>query len=136
MSNVRKIAGLYLIFSIVFGLQTWAGAKTGSFQVIDPGELKILADVDMRNFLLVDARNPEEYWKAYIPGAVNIPQKKMDKFLRLLPTDKTTRIIYYCNGVKCGKSPKTAQRTMKLGYKNINQAIFADWKQGDLLRQG
>jgi rhodanese-related sulfurtransferase len=37
------------------------------------------------HFLLGDPRNPEEYREAYIPGALNIHQERMDDFLGLLP---------------------------------------------------
>lgn len=36
-------------------------------QVILHAVLKALTDVDQRNFLLVDSRNPEEYREAHIP---------------------------------------------------------------------
>ncbi|KPJ98586.1 MAG: sulfurtransferase [Desulfobacterales bacterium SG8_35] len=119
MSTLRKAAGLFLLFIVVLGLQTAAGAQAEAYQVIGHTELKALVDADMRNFLLVDARNPEEYREAHIPGAVNIPQKKMDNLLGLLPADKRVRIIYYCNGVKCGKSKKAAIKSMEMGYTNV-----------------
>jgi rhodanese-related sulfurtransferase len=36
-----------------------------------------------------------------------------------LPSDKGDRIIFYCNGVKCGKSKEAAQRAIALGYENV-----------------
>jgi rhodanese-related sulfurtransferase len=38
-----------------------------------------------QHFLLVGSRNPEEYREAHIPGALNIPQKRMDDFWGLVP---------------------------------------------------
>lgn len=115
----QKIAGLFLLLILVIGLQETGFAATETYQVIKHTELKILVDAEIRNFLLIDSRNPEEYQEAHISGAINIPEKAMDKFLGLLPTDKNTRIIFYCNGVKCGKSKKAAAKTLELGYSNV-----------------
>lgn len=119
MRNVQKAAGLILLCIVVLGLQTVAAAETEQFQVMGHAELKALVDADMRNFLLIDSRNPEEYREAHIPGSINIPEKKMDNFLGLLPMAKTTRIIFYCNGVKCGKSRKAALKSVELGYTDV-----------------
>jgi len=119
MRNVQKAAGLILFCIVVLGLQTVAAAETEQFQVMGHAELKALVDADMRNFLLIDSRNPEEYREAHIPGAINIPEKKMDNFMGLLPMAKTTRIIFYCNGVKCGKSRKAALKSVELGYTDV-----------------
>jgi len=89
------------------------------YLTVSPEELKALVDSDMRTFLLVDARNPEEYREAHIPGAINIPAKKFDHFSNLLPADKGALLIFYCNGVKCGKSKKAASKAMDLGYTNV-----------------
>lgn len=89
------------------------------YKVMDHAELKGIVDADSRVFMLVDARNPEEYREAHIPGAVNIPQKNFEDFLGLLPSDKSMMLVIYCNGVKCGKSKKAAKRAMELGYTNV-----------------
>lgn len=89
------------------------------YKLINHTELKTLVDADNRIFMLVDARNPEEYREAHIPGAVNIPQKKFKDFLGLFPSDKEMMIVFYCNGVKCGKSKKAAKQAMELGYTDV-----------------
>lgn len=119
MHDIPKITGLFLLLVIVFGFQVQAVAKDEVYKVIGHAELKAKTDADLRNFLLVDSRNPEEFREAHISGAVNIPQKKMDGLLGLLPVDKNTQIIFYCNGVKCGKSKKAAKKAIQLGYTNI-----------------
>jgi len=43
-------------------------------QVILHAVLKALTDVDQRNFLLVDSRNPEEYREPISPGRKSAPE--------------------------------------------------------------
>jgi len=94
------------------------------YKTIGHAELKGLVDADERLFVLIDARNPVEYREAHIPGAINIPESKFDNYLNLLPADKNALIIFYCNGVKCGKSRKSADKAIKLGYVNIQ--VYAE----------
>lgn len=91
----------------------------GEYKGIGHGELKRLIDQDLREFVLVDARNPEEYKEAHIPGAINIPEKNFSRFTGILPANKNSMLIFYCNGVKCGKSKKLAKKAMELGYTKV-----------------
>ena len=52
-----------------------------------------------KGVMIIDARPKRaKYDKGYIPTAVSIPYKKFDKFKHLLPKDKNTPIIFYCQG--------------------------------------
>jgi len=115
---------LYSILLMTFLLTFATASLAGDYKVIGHAELKQLVDSDSHTFLLVDARNPEEYRESHIPGAINIPEKKFQNFIGLLPSDKNMNLIFYCNGIKCGKSKKAANQAEKLGYTNIH--IFAE----------
>jgi rhodanese-related sulfurtransferase len=99
-------------------------ALAADYGVIDHVEMKGLIDADVHNFMLVDVRNPEEYRESHIPGAINIPQRIFEDFIGLLPSDKDTMLIFYCNGIKCGKSKKAAKRAMERGYTNVQ--VYAE----------
>ncbi|XOF32877.1 MAG: rhodanese-like domain-containing protein [Candidatus Electrothrix sp. YB6] len=89
------------------------------YALIDTAGLKKSIDTEPADLVVVDARNPEEYQEVHIKGAINVPQKKFKKYAHLLPKDKSARIIFYCNGVKCGKSKKAAKEALKLGYTQV-----------------
>ncbi len=110
--------------SIIFLMLFWTTAFASEYSIIGNAELKGLVDADTHNFLLIDARNPEEYREAHIPGAINIPEKHFDKLAGLLPADKNMQLIFYCNGIKCGKSKKAAEQASQRGYTNI--FVFAE----------
>ncbi len=88
------------------------------FALIDTNGLKSLLDKG-EDFLLFDARNPEEYQEVHIKGALSLPQKKFSQYAHLLPADTSQRIVFYCNGVKCGKSKKAAKKAIAMGYENV-----------------
>lgn len=89
------------------------------YRVIHSEQMKKLVDAKREDVLVIDARNPEEYQEVHIPRSINLPQKKFDEYKHLLPEDKKVQVIFYCNGVKCGKSKKAAKQAIELGYKNV-----------------
>ncbi|MBD3843789.1 MAG: rhodanese-like domain-containing protein [Campylobacterales bacterium] len=84
--------------------------------------------------IIVDSRKPIQYAKEHIKGAVlayydekggNKNKKagwdaSKDKFdTTKIPTDKSTILITYCNGIRCWKSYKAAVKLTNLGYTNV-----------------
>ena len=55
--------------------------------------------VSGRPVALVDARTPEEYAQAHLPGAINVFAPTLKASRAMLPKDPSTRIIFYCRGV-------------------------------------
>ena len=50
---------------------------------------------------------------------MNVPEKKFEELLPTLPADRSSLLVIYCNGNKCGKSKKVAQKATTAGYTNI-----------------
>lgn len=85
---------------------------------------------------IIDSRPARKYDEGHIPGSVSIPDTFFDKKTALLPKDKSQLVIFYCGGVDCPLSHKSAFKAEKLGYTNIK--VFAEgdpaWaKAGHLL---
>jgi len=102
--------------------------------VISTEQLKAMIDTSAKSFLLIDARTKEEYQEAHIPGAISIPENKLADSTDLLPGDKKAQLVFYCNGVKCGKSKKAAKKASDLGYTNIlvYGEGFPVWEEKDM----
>lgn len=102
-----------------------AAEKTkDGFAVITSEELKLLVENIPAGLVLIDARSPQEYQEVHIKSALNIPLANLEKDGTLLTAAKNTRLVFYCNGVKCGKSGKSAQIARALGYTDIS--VYAD----------
>ena len=76
----------------------------------------------------MDVRDPEEFAEGHIERSINIPVASFASRSGIL--DKEKKIIVYCNSG--GRSYNAYRKLMKLGYKEINQAIFADWKDAGM----
>ncbi|MEJ2641155.1 MAG: rhodanese-like domain-containing protein [Desulfosarcinaceae bacterium] len=78
-----------------------------------------------QDVVLVDARPKRaKYDRGHIPGAISIPDTYFDKYQNQLPEDKTTLLIFYCGGLHCKLSHKSAAKAEAIGYTNVK--VFAE----------
>lgn len=92
-----------------------------------PNTTRVSAEqvVDLVNktpsLVIVDARKAEDRQSAgWIEGSVALPNVDTnEQSLSKLVPDKNTPVLFYCNGVKCGRSVESANKAVSWGYKNI-----------------
>ena len=127
-----RITAVILMLACLFAV-SMAFAEPVVFQIVNTDQLKAMMD-QKQKFVLIDSRSSQEYREAHIIDAINIPEKKLNGNLALLPPDKETLLVIYCNGVKCGKSKRLALKLEPMGYKNI--LIYAEgipvWEEKNL----
>jgi rhodanese-related sulfurtransferase len=98
------------------GMPDW---KTKGGQVsVSAAHIKKLIE-EKAPYMLVDARPKRVADKGMIPTAVNISDTEFDKNVDKLPADKATPLIYYCGGLECVLSDKSAEKARKAGYTNV-----------------
>ncbi|MHC4913751.1 MAG: rhodanese-like domain-containing protein [Planctomycetota bacterium] len=82
------------------------------------------------NINILDVREPEDYQKGHIPGAVNLPKEKWDTFSGL---SRTMVNIVYCYSEVCHLAATTAWRFADHGYPVMElEGGFDSWKQYNL----
>lgn len=85
---------------------------------------------DEGKYQLIDARPAIKYSAGHIPTAISIPKPMLEMNLDQLDKDKMQ--IFYCGGVKCALSPKSATVAQKNGFTNVK--VFYDgmpaWNKG------
>jgi hypothetical protein len=71
-------------------------------QLIDVKELSQLVakGPEKGGYMLVDSRPGIKFESGHIPGAVSMPFPKMQKMKDMLPKDKNTQLIFYCEGFR------------------------------------
>lgn len=87
--------------------------------------------------LLIDSRPvARKYDLGHIPTAISLPDSQFDKLAAtLLPPDKATLLVFYCDGPECMLSHNSAFKAQQLGYTHIRVYAdgFPDWiKHGQL----
>jgi rhodanese-related sulfurtransferase len=95
----------------------------------DSWDLKVALEAG-ENILLVDARSPEAFQKEHIPGAINIPHRKMNKETTT-HLDRTALVVTYCDGIGCNASTKGALNMTKLGFRVKELIGGLEWWKRD-----
>ncbi len=113
----------FLIFSLSTSLTLASKADTPD---TIPGTTKVTAEdipalyEKYDNLVIIDARIEKDRAGGHIEGAISLPDVDTTEasFGKVVPS-KTTPVVIYCNGVKCGRSVKSAKMALGWGYKNI-----------------
>lgn len=69
---------------------------------------------DKQDFVLVDVRSPAQYAAGHVPGAINIPGRKLIASA-LAEFPREALFVVYCAGPHCNGANKAAVRLARLG---------------------
>lgn len=82
----------------------------------DPSDVYTDLKNHVPGLVVIDARTPEAYAKAHVPGSINLPHGKIDDTTTVsLAKDKV--LVTYCEGVFCNASTKAAAKLTALGFR-------------------
>lgn len=77
----------------------------------------ILTNPDL---IVIDSRKKTEYLKGHIEGAHNILNTRITReVLARLSPDKSTAILFYCNGTRCLRSSDSIIKAKSWGYSHL-----------------
>lgn len=68
-----------------------------------------------QDFVLLDVRSPELFARGHLPGAINIPHRKLIES-NLMEFSRKTLFVVYCAGPHCNGANKAAVRLAGLGW--------------------
>lgn len=102
------------------GCDSPVSSNKGAYKVVSSEELKAMLESRTQGLVVIDARTSKEYRKSHIKGAINIPVEALEKNAALLNVPRDAKLIFYCNGIKCGKSKKSANIAMEQGYEDVS----------------
>ena len=82
--------------------------------------------------VVIDSRpKRKKYDKGHVATAISISDSQFDKLKDQLPKDKAKLLVFYCGGLKCPLSHKSAKKAIGLGYTNVKvfSAGYPAWKE-------
>ena len=134
MNFLRCVIGLTLAMGYVSAAM---GAPVVPVPEQIPGAKRVDAEavIDLANKLpklvLIDSRIAGDRKMGYIESSISLPDAKTNcKSLTKIIPAKTTPVLFYCNGVKCGRSVVATRIALQCGYKNIYwfRGGFEEWR--------
>jgi rhodanese-related sulfurtransferase len=142
MSAFKKYSLYYIcaLLLIAVSLDVAASEKKLAPLLI-PGTTKITAEEVFKiaekfdDLVIIDARIRSDRSQGYIQGSISLPdvETNCDTLAKVIPK-KSTPVLFYCNGIKCGRSVISSRIAIKCGYKNIYwfRGGFEVWKEKKL----
>ncbi len=82
--------------------------------------------------IIIDARINKDRASGYIEDSLSLPDINTNcDTLSKLVADKQTPLLFYCNGVKCGRSVVAVKIAQSCGYINISwfRGGFEEWQE-------
>lgn len=123
MKLVRYGCAIAALLMVLCGVAQAEKSKA-PYKVVTTVELKAMIDSKTPGLVVIDARGAEEYQEVHIRNAVSVPLPALEKNATLLNFPKNAKLVFYCNGVKCGKSGKSAEIALKNGFTDVS--VYAE----------
>ena len=83
--------------------------------------------------ILVDARIKKDREYGHIESSISLPdiETNCDTLAATVTTDKDKHIMFYCNGVQCGRSVVSIKVARSCGFHKLSwfKGGFAEWKE-------
>jgi len=111
---------------------TWAANSPDAIE----GSIKVTAEelIDLvektPELIIIDSRIPGDRKQGYVEGSLSLPDVDTTcESLAKLISKKDAPSLFYCNGVKCGRSAKAIKIALGCGYSNIYwfRGGFEEW---------
>jgi rhodanese-related sulfurtransferase len=110
-------------------------AKIAKADLVDYSYVRMVVDKPSPKVVLVDSRPLPRFQQGTIPGAINVPYPAFDKFTNRLPADKSTTVVFFCQGLTCQMSPMSLKKARAMGYTNgkVYHEGVPEWQMRDYL---
>jgi rhodanese-related sulfurtransferase len=119
MRNLILCVVLCLSCNIAAGEKPYAPESLPGATILTAEEVisLILGNPDL---IVIDSRKKTEYIKGHIEGAINILNTELGlEELEFIAPDRSTMLLFYCNGVRCLRSSDSLARAVGWGYTNL-----------------
>jgi len=148
---IMNICKIILLSSLLFTSALYAKPDTPSAEIASQFNVKIVTtqeanELKKQGAIFVDTRKVPEFARENIKGSISafydekggLTNKIVDfdrsndiYYTSRIPKNKSTNLIFYCNGIKCWKSYKAAVITAKDNYTNVYwlQSGIGQWKK-------
>ena len=130
-----------LIGLILSSVLWMSGGNPHAAEIVSPESIPGITRVDaegvigivetISDLVIIDARIAVDRRQGYIEGSRSLPDidTTCGTLEKIIPA-KTRALLFYCNGVKCGRSVKSIAIAQSCGYQKLYwfRGGFEEWK--------
>ena len=125
MNKIKRLLPFILSIMLLSSCGNAGSSSSGYRQISMNEAVKMMKDE--KNYIILDARRPDEYAEGHIPGAINIPNEEIGAAEIAELPDKSQLILVYCRSGR--RSKEASEKLVKLGYTNVVEfGGILDWK--------
>ena len=115
MRKIKRLLPFILSLMLLSSCGAPGSSSLGYRQISMNEAVKMMKDE--KNYIILDARRPDEYAEGHIPGAINVPNEEIGTAEIAELPNKSQLILVYCRSGR--RSKEAAEKLVKLGYTNI-----------------
>lgn len=121
---MTTIRNLLLAFATMLSLGAAATAQDAPMEIagaktVDAKQIFALVS-QAPNMVILDNRKPEDFAAGHLEGAIRLIDTDVTaETLAKYVATKDTPVLFYCNGVKCGRAAKATEKAVQLGYSKV-----------------
>jgi rhodanese-related sulfurtransferase len=118
------VRSFFLATAIALGLGASALAQDAPMQINGATTVNAKQIFDLidkhPNLVILDNRKEEDFAAGRIEGAIRMIDTDVSaETLAKHIASKNTPVLFYCNGVKCGRAAKATEKALHLGYTKV-----------------
>ncbi len=105
--------------TLLAGEKPYAPESIPDVKIVSAEEVidMVLTDPDL---IIIDSRKKTEYLQGHIEGAINILNTRLNRErLERISPDKSSSILFYCNGTRCLRSSDSIKKAQEWGYSKL-----------------
>jgi rhodanese-related sulfurtransferase len=114
----------FVAVAVIFGLASPATAQDAPMHINGAITVNAREIFDLvsktRNLVILDNRKEEDYAAGHLDGAIRLIDTDVstETLAKHIP-DKNSPVLFYCNGIKCGRAAKATEKAIELGYTEV-----------------
>ncbi len=111
--------------------QTQAPMQVAGATTVDAAQIIQLVSA-APELVIIDNRRAEDYAAGFIEGAIRVLDTEMtEAVLAGHVKTKATPVLFYCNGLTCGRAAKAAAKAVGWGYTRVHYYALGmeEWRR-------
>lgn len=130
---ITLISLSFLALGTVHAAEKTPESIDGTTKVTAEKVIELIGELD--DLVVIDARTTEDRAKGWIEDSIGLPNTATtEASLAKAAPNKSAPILFYCNGIKCGRSVESSKNAVNWGYKKIYwfRGGMAEWEAKSL----